>query len=165
MALVELAPPVAVLVDAAAWAVAGTAVGWSAHRARPPRFTADGPVTRLRRFEDGGRAYERVLQIKRWKQRLPEAGALFRGGVSKRALPGAAPAALARFAVETRRAEATHWALLALSPLFTLWNPPALAVVMVAYAVVANAPCIAVQRYNRARLARVLGRAAHRQGP
>jgi glycosyl-4,4'-diaponeurosporenoate acyltransferase len=159
---VPLPLPVTVLVDAAVWAVAGTVVGWLTHRARPPRFTADGPVTRLRPVEAGGRAYERVLRIKRWKHRLPEAGDLFPGGVSKRALPGTDRAGLARFAVETRRAETTHWALLALTPLFWLWNPPALALVMLGYALVANGPCIAVQRYNRARLLRILGRAAPR---
>jgi glycosyl-4,4'-diaponeurosporenoate acyltransferase len=161
--VVDLSPPVAVLVDAAVWALAGVVVGLAAHRARPPRFTADGPVTRLRGFEAGGRLYERVLRIRAWKHRLPEAGDLFRGGVSKRALPGADPAALARFATETRRAESTHWGLLVMAPFFFLWNPPALALVMAVYALVANAPCIAVQRYNRARLLRVLGLAAHRR--
>ena len=55
---------------------------------------------------------------------------------------------LERFVVETRRAEATHWLVLAAGPFFVLWNPWGLALVMVAYAVVANVPCLLIQRYN-----------------
>ena len=43
-------------------------------------------------------------------------------------------------------------------PLFVLWNPPPIAAVMVAYGVLVNAPFIAIQRYNRARVSRVLRR-------
>ena len=42
--------------------------------------------------------------------------------------------------------------------MFVLWNPPVLLAAMAGYAVVANAPCIAVQRFNRARILRVLRR-------
>jgi glycosyl-4,4'-diaponeurosporenoate acyltransferase len=59
--------------------------------------------------------------------------------------------------VETRRAELAHWPILALGPVFFAWNPWWLALAMVGYAVVANVPCILVQRYNRARLYRMLG--------
>jgi glycosyl-4,4'-diaponeurosporenoate acyltransferase len=69
---------------------------------------------------------------------------------------------LNRFVTETRRAEATHWVLLAAGPLFLLWNPWGLGLVMIAYAVVANVPCLVVQRYNRARLLRVVERARRR---
>jgi glycosyl-4,4'-diaponeurosporenoate acyltransferase len=51
-----------------------------------------------------------------------------------------------------------HWAVLAIVPVFALWSPPLLFAAMVAYGVVANVPCIAVQRFNRARIVRVLAR-------
>ena len=57
-------------------------------------------------------------------------------------------------------AELVHWAIPTITPAFALWNPPLLSAAMAAYAVAANAPCIAVQRYNRARIARVLRRRA-----
>jgi glycosyl-4,4'-diaponeurosporenoate acyltransferase len=47
-------------------------------------------------------------------------------------------------------------------PIFALWNPAALMAAMVAYAVVANLPCLVVQRYNRGRLLRVLARRERR---
>ena len=148
------------LLDAACWAVWSTICGYVAHRlppsrlARPPRSTP----RRVERFETG-------LRIKVWKDWLPEAGSLFRGGFSKRHLQAHDRAYLERFAIETRRAELAHWAILALGPFFFLWNPSWLALAMLAYAVVANVPCIAVQRYNRARLGALLARRAAQPAP
>lgn len=160
MALIELPVGAAVAIDCVAWAVVGTATGYLWHRRPASRLAADGFVTRPRRFEQGGRWYERRLRIRSWKRYLPEAGGLFRGGYSKRTLRSRSTAELQRFRIETRRAELTHWCVVAWTPLFALWNPPALFVAMVLYAVVANGPCTAAQRYNRARLTRMLDRRA-----
>lgn len=146
-----------VALDALAWAGWSAVVGYAAHRLPLSRLDHDGPLTRLRRWERGGRVYER-LGIRRWKDRLPEFGAVFRGGTSKRSLPSRSTPALARFAAETRRAELVHWAIPLLTPVFALWNPASLFGAMVGYAVLANAPCLIVQRYNRGRLERVLAR-------
>jgi len=153
-----------VLLDCVVWAVVGTLTGYLTHRVGPDGFTHDGPITRLRAFEADGRWYERRLRIKAWKARLPEAGALFRDGFSKRDLRSAEVEHLRRFVVETRRAEITHWIVLACGPFFFLWNPWGLAVVMLVYAVVANVPCLLIQRYNRARLLRVIATASRSRG-
>src|SRR5690606_29536896 len=87
----------AVAIDAAVWATCSAVVGYSAHRLPLHRLARDGPLTRLRPWERSGRAYERV-GIRRWKAWLPEFGAVFRGGVSKRALPSRSTTDLARFA-------------------------------------------------------------------
>jgi glycosyl-4,4'-diaponeurosporenoate acyltransferase len=157
---IELDDKVALGLDIVVWIVAGFAAGYAAHRRSLERLGRVGPVTRLRRFEQGGRWYERRLRIKRWKDRLPEAGAFFAGGVSKKHLVGRDPASLQRFVLESRRAELTHWWVLGVGPLLFLWNPVWLAVVMCVYAAAANVPCLLVQRYNRARLLRVLARAS-----
>ena len=156
-----------VVLDVVAGAVIGTVVGYAAHRAPEARFARDGPVTRLRPFERDGRWYERTVAIKSWKARLPEAGGLFRGGFSKRELRTGSDrvALLQRFVIETRRAEVTHWLVMAAGPFFVLWNPWGLASVMVVYGIVANLPCLMIQRYNRARLLRALARAGDRAGP
>jgi glycosyl-4,4'-diaponeurosporenoate acyltransferase len=145
------------LLDALVWAAWSAVVGYAAHRLPLRRLDHDAPVTRLRTWERGGRVYER-LGIRRWKDRLPEFGAVFRGGSSKRSLPSRDTPHLTRFAAETRRAEIVHWAIPLVTPLFALWNPAWLVGAMAAYAVVANAPCLIVQRYNRGRLLRVLTR-------
>lgn len=144
----------AVVIDASVWAVSGVAAGWFMGRRSVDRFTRDNRITRLRRVEDGGRLYRRI-GVHRWKDRLPEAGR-FAGGMSKRKLPGTDSPALQRFAAETRRAELTHW--LAMTPIlvFPLWNPAWLVGVMAIYALVSNLPCILVQRFNRARIDRVV---------
>ena len=68
--------------------------------AEPGRVVAAAEVVR-----DGADRYRRWLRINRWKDRLPEAGALFAGGVSKRQLPSYDVAGLELFVRETRRAE------------------------------------------------------------
>ena len=75
------------VVDVLAWGFFHAATGYAAHRLGHHRLAHDGPLLRQRRFEAGGRWYRRRLRIHRWKDRLPEAGALFDGGISKRELP------------------------------------------------------------------------------
>ena len=147
-----------VLIDAGVWATWSGVCGYLAHRIPASRFSRDRGLFRIRGFEAGGRFYERWLRIKRWKDRLPEAGALFRGGFSKRHVGAGDRGALERFAAETRRAELTHWLILAASPWFFLWNPWWLGLAMLGYGIVANVPCLAIQRYNRARLLRMIPR-------
>jgi len=148
-----------VLANVAFWAAAHAGTGYLVHRLPADRLRRDGWLLRARRFEGQGRLYERA-RIRRWKDRLPEAGALFAGGVSKRRLPPGRTAGLERFAVETRRAELGHWLALAAGPLSIAWNPPAGAAAMVAYGVLVNLPFIAIQRYNRQRAQRVLARSS-----
>jgi len=81
---------------------------------------------------------------------------MFAGGFSKAALASTSGEYLRRFLLETCRGELVHWAVMSASLLFFLWNPWWAGVAMVAYAVAVNLPCILVQRYNRARLARIL---------
>ena len=139
------------LANVAAWALVHAASGYYVHRLPLGRLEHDGWLLRPRRWERDGRTYQRVLRIRGWKDHLPEAGAFFSGGVSKRALTGSLVGGLPRFVAETRRAERGHWLALAAGPLFALWNPPSGLGLMVAYGVVVNAPFIAVQRYNRLR--------------
>ncbi len=160
--LVRLSLNRTVVLDCVAWGALSFAVGYATHRRPAAAFADDGAITRLRAFESEGRWYERRLRIEAWKRRIPEAGGFFDGGYSKRSLPSRDTADLERYAAETRRAEVTHWVLVASAPLFVLWNPPALAAVQVGYAAAANLPCIAIQRYNRARLLRLLGRRRRR---
>ena len=99
--------------------------------------------------------YERFLLIKRWKDWLPDGARWFSHGFSKRALANKHPEYLRRFVCETRRGEICHWLAIACVPLFGLWNPGWGLLVNAAYALLANLPCILVQRYNRARLLRL----------
>lgn len=147
-----------ILVDVVAWGAFHTATGYAAYRLDDRRLARDGWLLRQRRFEDDGRWYRRRLHIHRWKDRLPDAGDLFRGGMSKRRMPGYDVAGLELFARETRRAELAHWWAMCCGPVFLLWNPPLAAGLLVAYGVVVNLPFIVIQRYNRFRIEALIGR-------
>lgn len=148
--------PLTIAVDVLAWGVLHSATGYLAHRLAPTRLDRDPWLLRPRAFEAGGQFYRQRLAITRWKDRLPEAGDLFSGGISKSRLPTRDDAGLRLFVRETRRAELGHWGAMAVSPVFLLWNPPLASALLVAYGVGVNLPFIAIQRYNRQRAQSVL---------
>jgi glycosyl-4,4'-diaponeurosporenoate acyltransferase len=140
---------------AAIWMVFHFGSGYVAHRL-PARLLAELPVvSRSYGWERAGRIYRR-LGIRAWKDRLPEAGAFFPGGFSKRRLQANDLGYFERFVLETTRAECSHWLAWALSLTFFAWNPWPVGVLMAIYGAASNGPCILVQRYNRARLIRLV---------
>jgi len=163
MPLIDLTRPTLLIIDIVAWGAIHAATGYLVHTLPTTLLERDHWLFRTRRFERDGHLYER-LAIKRWKDRLPEAGGLFPGGLSKRTLIGRRPEHLDRFAVETRRAELGHWLAALGGPLFLLWNPPGVGAIMIVYAVAVNAPFIMIQRYNRLRIARLLLRSSGSPG-
>ncbi len=108
-------------------------------------------------WERDGTIYPRVFRTRRWVGYVPD-GAWLLGhhGFPKKRLAATNAAYYWTFARETCRAEVTHWLIAACAPLFFLWNPPTVGVLMILYALGENLPIIMVQRYNRARLLRVL---------
>ena len=150
-----------VAIYAVLWTCFHFGSGWLAHHL-PARLLRRLPfIGRSYAWERDGAIYRR-LAIGAWKDRLPEAGAVLPGGFSKRRLLSSDAAYLERFAVETARAEFAHWLPWLLSLTFFAWNPWPIGVLMVLYGAATNAPCILVQRYNRARLVRALGRSTGR---
>lgn len=128
-----------------AWAFTKTPIHW---------FKPAGPFS----WERNGRFYERMFSVRSWKNRLPDAAPWFGGGFAKGMLTDTRPDYLDRFIRETWRGELCHWTAIACAPVFFLWNPWWGDLIIVAYALAANLPCILVQRYNRARLQTVLAR-------
>ena len=142
-----------VALDAGAWTMLSIGVGYLGHRLPDRWLQRESIITRPRAFEQNGDFWQRRFAVRRWKDRLPEAGAIF-GGTSKRHLRHRNHAP--RLAIETRRAEVVHWTLMVSGPVFFVWNPPALALAMVLFGVAANGPCIVIQRFNRHRLQRII---------
>lgn len=156
--LIPLTTGWAVIVGSLTWALLGVATGYYTHHRPISAFDHDTFLTRLRPFEADGRIYERWFAIRRWKRWLPEGGDIFKDGFNKKHLGGRSSENLSRFVIETRRAEVTHWMAMSFGPVFWVWSAWWLGWVMVVFGVLANLPCIIAQRYNRARLLRVLAR-------
>lgn len=154
---------VTILVDIAAWGVFHAATGYAAHRLDEDRLARDRWLLRPRRFEAGGHWYRTRLRIHRWKDAVPEAGALFPGGISKRELPSLDLEGLHVFDRESRRAELGHWWAMMCGPVFVLWNPPLASALLIGYGVLVNLPFIAIQRYNRLRVQRSIERLSRRR--
>ena len=146
-----------VALDAVVWLVAGVVVGRFQARRSLEALAKSGPFTRLTKWELAGSPFRRWAKVDRWKDRLPDAGTWF-GGLSKKRLPLHGEGGWQRFSAESMRAERTHWAMFAVLPLLVLWNPPALFVANVVFAVVANVPCMIIARHNRARVVRLTQR-------
>lgn len=155
MFVVELALVWTILLNAGVWLVIHLGVSYFSSRLPLAWFDPEGWMFRTRRWERGGRLYERVFLIRAWKRALPDGATLFRTGFRKRHLASRSPEYCRTFVRETCRAELCHWLVFALVPLFFLWNPWYVAWPMVPYAIMVNAPCIVTQRYNRPRLARL----------
>lgn len=143
------------------WLAIQMGLAWGFTR-MPARWFNPGPAFG---WEGQGRFYEAVFRIKAWKDRLPDAAKWFAGGFAKGALADRDAAYLQRFVRETWRGELCHWAALACAPVFFLWNPWWGDVVIAAYGLAANLPCIMAQRYNRARFERLLARKLRQRQP
>lgn len=120
------------------------------------RFSPASPLFRERPWERGGRLYESAFAVRTWKAWLPDGGRWL-GGFSKGALRGRDRRYLEAFRVEACRGEAAHLAQIPAVLLALLWNPwPTAALVIIAYALISNLPCILAQRHTRIRINRVI---------
>ena len=154
----QLWGPWAVAVDFVAWLAIHIGVSVYVARMATDSFNPHSWLYRERRWEMAGNIYQKVLRIKSWKHLLPDGAAVSKSGFRKKRLRSSDPAYIERFVLETCRAELTHWLIFAFAPVFFLWNDWRIGIVMIAYGIIANVPCIASQRYNRVRLMSVQSR-------
>ncbi len=152
-------PPLSSLIF---WLLASLLVGLLAN-AVPPRWLqgsgpAEGADADRRPSGPPGPRPKQPLGIRVWKPWIPDAGGALPGGVRKATLVRRDPQSLRRLLLETRRAELVHWLLLPGGLLTALWLPLAGVLVNVVFGLAFNLPCLLLQRYNRARLRRCLGR-------
>lgn len=156
MQLVFLPPWGAVLVYACMWFMFQAGAAWLCFRMDNEKFAHDHSIYRIRAWEDDGRLYNKLFSVHRWKKYLPDGGAFFAGGYSKKHLTVFSQENLAQYVVESRRAELTHW--LAIFPfwVFGFIGPANVLWIMLLYALIVNLPCIIAQRYNRPRFQKLL---------
>lgn len=156
--LIDLPVSWIVALNVVLWPVIQLGLAWGFTRLPAAWFERPWPA------EPGDEAfYQRWFRIRAWKDRLPDGARWVGGGFAKSVMDSAEPEYLRRFIAETRRGELCHLCALAFVPLFLLWNPWWGGVIIAAYAVAANVPCILAQRYNRIRLRHLLERAEKRR--
>ena len=160
--LIELSIAWVIALNVIAWLVIQFGLAWGFTQLAADRFDPHNFFARTKKWERDGRFYEHAVGIKRWKDKLPDASRMFRGGFAKANLQTASPEFLERFLRETWRGELVHWLALFTLPVFCIWNPWWGVCVNAAVAVAVNFPCILALRYNRARFLRVISR--HRGG-
>jgi glycosyl-4,4'-diaponeurosporenoate acyltransferase len=138
------------------WTAWSFLVGYVGHRLPLKFLETDTCLTQPRPWGEERHWYDRVLRIKRWKDRLPEAGDFFPGGVRKSSVGGRDCVVLSRFAAETRRAEYVHIVIWLFWLVTMLWTPGWGVLVNLVVGTAFNLPCLWVQRYNRLRLQHLL---------
>jgi glycosyl-4,4'-diaponeurosporenoate acyltransferase len=143
-----------VILNVTLWPVIQIALAWGF--IRMPAAWFDAPACEFA-FETRG-FYERWLGVKHWKDLLPDGARWLGGGFAKKELTSTDAGYLLEFIRETRRGELCHGCALLFVPIFFLWNPWWGNLVIVAYAIIANLPCVIAQRYNRIRLRHLLAR-------
>jgi glycosyl-4,4'-diaponeurosporenoate acyltransferase len=156
--IVHLYGPWAIVINIIVWLVINLGVGMSTARMQLNSFNPQSWLYRQRIWERGGKIYKARLKVKKWKRLMPAVAAVVKGGFRKKHLGNADAAYVRRFILETCRAEFTHWVIFLFSLIFFLWNDWWIALIMVAYGLATNMPCIAIQRYNRMRLERIYAR-------
>lgn len=156
--LIELSIAWVIALNIITWLVIQFGLAWGFTQLAAERFSAHNFWARPKQWEQDGRFYERCVAIKLWKDRLPDASRMFRGGFTKANLQNATPEYLDRFLRETWRGELVHWLALLAIPVFCVWNPWWGVAVNAAVALAVNFPCILALRYNRARFQRLLSK-------
>ena len=66
-------------------------------------FKEDDFLTTSRKFEDGGRFWNRTFKVRAWKKKLPDAASLFGFGFSKKSLKTRDPKYLQEFLLKRFR--------------------------------------------------------------
>lgn len=118
-------------------------------------FKISNSLFRALWWEENGTIY-RLIKVKKWKEYLPDGAKLFNSGFQKKRLKEMNEDYYYDFLLETKRAETTHYVSLLPLLFFFIWNPIEAYVLILFYGLIANVPCIIVQRYNRIRFNKVV---------
>ena len=146
-----------IIIDFIAWFLIHVLVSVSVAKMQADSFNPESWLYKERRWENSGRSYDTYFKIKRWKGFLPDGAAVSKSGFRKKRLSSNDPDYIRRFIQETCRAELTHWGIFCFSIVFFIWNDWWIGLIMIAYGIAVNIPCVITQRYNRIRLRRVFG--------
>ncbi|WP_411773995.1 glycosyl-4,4'-diaponeurosporenoate acyltransferase CrtO family protein [Staphylococcus shinii] len=106
-------------------------------------------------FEQEGRLWQQLVKVQYWKHRLPDGQNINPNIVSKTTFDISNNMyEIRQFILETRRAELVH--LLSIIPIIVFFkSSKSVKIINLFYVIIANVPCMVVQRYNRPKLIRI----------
>jgi len=156
MRIFEFSSSITVIIDVFAWLILHLSISYIMTIPSSEYFKRNFLFDKYFSWEENGEIYDKIFNIKSWKSKLPDGGAAFKKGFKKRQLSERNDDYFKLFLLESKRAEMTHWIMIIASLLFFIWNPLFVGMLMIAYALIINLPCILAQRYNRPRLEKVI---------
>lgn len=115
-------------------------------------LSTDSWLFKLRSWEKNGAIYKRIFKVHKWKKYLPDGAKYFKGDFEKKNMLSFEAEYIEKFIKESCRAELVHWLGMVPFILFFLVLPIYIVLILLAYALLVNFPCIITQRYNRPRL-------------
>ena len=131
------------------------AIAWFTTQLPSKIFATKPPLTSEKFNKPISPVYEKVFFIRLWKDKLPDAGPWL-SGFSKGSLKATDTPYLKTFIEETRRGEFSHVIQCLAICGFVLWNPWPANLIIIAYAILSNTPCILNQRFTRHRILKLL---------
>jgi len=146
------------ILNALAWIGFHLGIGLGASRIPISWFNPNKGIYRIRSWEKGGKVYQRLYRVRVWKALVPNGSRIYPGAFSIKNLPDASVSYLRRWVQESCRAEFCHALMILPGFLFFIWNSFWFGCLMLAYALLNNLPLIALQRFNRPRVQKLLKR-------
>jgi len=138
------------------WPIFQAVSSFICHKIDDKYFSHESFVFRSFPWENDGEIYNRFLKVHHWKKYLPDGGASTKGELKMRHLDFSSDQKMVKFLIASCRAESSHWLSIFPFWVFGFFLPPIGVFYMSIYALIANLPCIIVQRYNRPRIAKLI---------
>ena len=115
---------------------------------------------RPRKWENGGNIYQKLFKVKYWKDYIPSVSAFDKKNLSR----DLNIEYINQYLLETVRAELCHDLIILFSIIFIIIAPSTTHAKIILWTIIANIPCIIIQRYNRPRFEKIQKQKLRNQG-
>lgn len=155
MRIIVLPTLVTIVIDILVWGILQLSIARLSLEFKD-KFLSNNRIFKVLKFEKDGEFYNQYFRIKLWKDKLPDGSKILKNSFSKQSFNAKDLDYLNKFLIEINRAEISHWLQILPAPLFFLFNVEWVGYFMIGYALIANIPFILAQRYNRARVIKII---------
>lgn len=112
------------------------------------------------KWEKDGKVYQKLFKVKYWKDYIPSISAFDKKNLSR----DITAEYIEQYLLESIRAELCHDIIILFDIIFIILTPHSMNAKIITWAVIANLPCIIIQRYNRPRFEALAKRSLRNQG-